>query len=207
MRAGLGEVTVTLRRVGRRSVPCRNALATSQTGAPRVAPPPSKWEVPAARPLAQTGVSMSARLNRPVCLIVDDFLDDPDAVRRVALAQRFVKMHSAGLRTVESFLHLAPYKQAFERLLGRAVTNFDDNAANGRFQLCTAADAIPYHSDSQSYAGVLFLTPGAPLDAGLSFFRSRRSGMRGRCSDPELMAQTFGRGAEFDRSCWEEVDR
>lgn len=168
---------------------------------------PSNWEVPILPTFAQTCAAMSSRSCRPVCVIVDDFLDDPDAVRRVALAQRFVKMHSAGLRTVESFLHLAPYKQAFERLLGCTVTNFDDNVANGRFQLCTAADAIPYHSDSQSYAGVLFLTPGAPLDAGVSLFRSRRSGMRGRCADPELMARTFGRGAELDRSAWEEVDR
>ena len=150
---------------------------------------------------------MSATTSRPAYLVVDDFLDDPDAVRKIALAQRFVKMHSAGLRTVESFLHLAPYEQAFARLLGSPLTNFSDNAANGRFQLCTAADAIPYHSDSQSYAGVLFLTPGAPLDAGVSFFKSRRSGLRGRSADAELMALTFGGGAEFDRSAWEEVDR
>jgi hypothetical protein len=32
-------------------------------------------------------------------VVVDDFLDDPDAVRQLALRQRFVKMHSAGLRT------------------------------------------------------------------------------------------------------------
>ncbi len=150
---------------------------------------------------------MSSRPCRPVCIVVDDFLDDPDAVRRVALAQRFVKQHCAGLRTRESFLHLARYREAFERLLGCELTSFDANPANGCFQLCTAADAIPHHSDGQSYAGVLFLTPHAPLDAGLSFFRSRRSGLRGPCADPELMAQTFGRGAEFDRSCWEEVDR
>lgn len=150
---------------------------------------------------------MSSRSRRPVCVVVDDFLDDPDEVRRVALAQRFVKMHCAGLRTVQSFLHLAPYEQAFERLLGSKLPSFGANAANGCFQLCTARDAIPYHSDSASYAGVLFLTPDAPLDAGLSFFRNRRSGMRGRCADPELMAQTFGRDAEFDRSCWEEIDR
>src|SRR5690606_38540766 len=117
----------------------------------------------------QRGTSGKTGMSRPVCLVIDDFLDDPDAIRRVALAQRFVKMHSAGLRTVESFLHLFPYRQAFERALGCRLTNFDDNAANGRFQLCTAADAIPYHSDSQSYAGVLFLTPDAPIDAGVSF--------------------------------------
>lgn len=146
-------------------------------------------------------------MTRPPLIVVDDFLDDPDAIRRLALRQRFVKMHSAGLRTIERFLHIAPYRERFSRLLGATLSNWDDNAANGRFQLCTAADAIPYHSDSQTCAGVLFLTPGAPLEAGVSFFRSRRSGMRGRCADPELMAQTFGHGAEFDRSCWEEVDR
>lgn len=140
-------------------------------------------------------------------IVVDDFLEDPDAVRRLALNQTFIKMHCAGLRTHEQFLHIAPYRETFERLLGRQLTNWDDNAANGRFQICFASDAIPYHSDSQSYAGVLFLTPQAPIDAGISFFRGRLSGLRGRSNDAQLMRLTFGDGAEFDRSRWEEMDR
>lgn len=146
-------------------------------------------------------------LKTPQILVVDDFLDDPDAVRAIALSQPFVKMHSAGLRTQARFLHLAPYRDEFTRLLGRELTNWDDNDANGRFQCCFASDAIPYHSDSQSYAGVLFLTPNAPLEAGISFFRGRLSGLRARSPDPELMRLTYGDGAEFDRSRWEEVDR
>ena len=35
-------------------------------------------------------------MKTPQILVVDDFLADPDAVRTIALAQRFVKMHSAG---------------------------------------------------------------------------------------------------------------
>jgi hypothetical protein len=143
----------------------------------------------------------------PDVIVVDDFLADPDSVRRVALEQPFVKMHCAGLRTERQFLHLAPYRREFERLLGRAVTNWDDNDANGRFQCCLAGDAVPYHSDSQSRAGVLFLTPNAPIEAGLSLLRGRLSGLRRRSNDPRLMALTFGDGAEFDRSRWEEVDR
>lgn len=143
----------------------------------------------------------------PDVIVVDDFLADPDVVRRHALQQPFVKMHSAGLRTEAQGLHLAPYKQEFERLLGRPVTNWDDNDANGRFQCCFASDDVPYHSDSQSRAGVLFLTPNAPIEAGLSLVRGRLSGLRRRCSDPRLMELTFGGGAEFDRSRWEEVDR
>jgi len=140
-------------------------------------------------------------------LVVDDFLPDPDSVRKAALQQTFVKMHSAGVRTPMQFLHLAPYREGFERLVGRPVTNWDDNDANGRFQCCFASDAIPYHTDTQSAAGILFLTPDAPIEAGLSFFRGRLSGLRGRSKDSRLMELTFGGGAEFDRSRWEEIDR
>lgn len=143
----------------------------------------------------------------PSIVIVDDFLDDPDAVRAVALAQPFVKTHSAGLRTQGTFLHLEPYRERFAMLLRRELTNWDDNDANGRFQCCFAIDAIPHHSDSQSCAGVLFLTPDAPIGAGVSFFRSRASGLRGRTADAELMLRTFGGDAEFNRERWEEVDR
>ena len=143
----------------------------------------------------------------PSVIVVDDFLDDPDALRATALLQPFVKMHSAGVRTEAQFLHLAPYRQEFERLLGRRLANWDDNTANGRFQCCFASDAVPYHSDSQSRAGVLFLTPNAPIEAGLSMFRGRLSGLRQRSSDAHLMELTFGGGAEFDRNRWDEVDR
>jgi len=140
-------------------------------------------------------------------IVVDDFLDDPDRVRSTALAQPFIKMHAAGLRTQAQFLHLAPYHEQFERLLGRRVVNWDDNDANGRFQVCFESDAIPYHSDSQSCAGVLFLTPEAPTSAGLSFFKGSRTGLRRRSPDRAAMALTFGADAEFDRSKWEEVDK
>jgi hypothetical protein len=146
-------------------------------------------------------------MRTPQIIVIDDFLEDPDAIRNLALRQTFVKMHCAGLRTEEQFLRVAPYREEFERLLGRRLTNWDDNLANGRFQCCFATDAIPYHSDSQSSAGILFLKPNAPIDAGLSLFRGRLSGLRGRSRDPRLMELTFGGGAEFDRSRWEEVDR
>ena len=143
----------------------------------------------------------------PSVVVVDDFLEAPDEVREVALAEPFVKMHSAGMRTERSFVHLAPYREQFESFLRRPLTNWGDNAANGRFQCCFASEAIPHHSDSQSHAGVLFLTPNAPADSGLSFWRSRMSGQRGRTTDPDQMFATFGGDAEWNRERWEEVDR
>jgi hypothetical protein len=139
-------------------------------------------------------------------IIVDDFLDAPDTVRNVALRQPFVKGHYAGVRTIENFLHLAPYREEFTRLIGHPLTDWD-NGANGRFQCCFSSDAIPYHTDSQSMAGVLFLTPDAPIEAGLSFLRGRDTGLHRRSPDADLMMRTFGGGAEFDRARWEEIDR
>lgn len=154
-----------------------------------------------------TDISEHIMHRHPQLIVVDDFLADPDGVRAIALQQSFVKMHAAGLRTVQQFLHLAPYREEFERLLGSPVCNWDDNDANGRFQCCLASDAVPYHSDSQSMAGVLFLTPDAPIKAGLSLLRSTTSGLRRRVKDPDLMRATFGEGAEFDLDRWETVDR
>jgi hypothetical protein len=146
-------------------------------------------------------------MRKPQLIVIDDFLSNPDEVRAHALKQNFVKMHCAGLRTVEQFRDIAPYRTSFEQLTGSELTHWDDNAANGRFQCCIASDAIPYHSDSQDYAGILFLTPHAPMAAGVSFFESRLGGLRSRTSDPDRMRKTFGDGAEFDRSRWIEVDR
>ena len=92
-------------------------------------------------------------MRKPQVIVIDDFLSDPDAVRALALKQKFVKMHCAGHRTVEHFRDIAAYRTRFEQLVGSELTHWDDNAANGRFQCCLASDAIPYHSDSQDYAG------------------------------------------------------
>lgn len=146
-------------------------------------------------------------MKRTEIIVVDDFLDDPDAVRQLALRQDFIKMHCAGLRTKQQFRDVAPYREEFERILDRRLTHWDDNDANGRFQVCFESDAIPYHIDGQSMAGILFLTPNAPIEAGLSIFRGKQTGLRRRTEDRDLMDRTFGGGAEFDRNRWEEVDR
>ncbi len=121
-------------------------------------------------------------------VVIDDFLDNPDAIRELALQQSFVKMHCAGLRTKQQFRHVAAYRTEFERILDRRLTHWDDNDANGRFQCCFKTDAIPYHIDGQSMAGILFLTPNAPIDAGLSLFRGLETGLRRRTDDHHLVA-------------------
>jgi hypothetical protein len=142
----------------------------------------------------------------PDILVIDEFLENPDDVRYIALQQSFVKLHYAGYRTEDQFLHVAPFREQFEQIFDRGLSDWD-NSANGRFQCCFASDTIPYHSDYSSRSGVLFLTPNAPIEAGISFYRSRLSGLHRSVNDPDLMELTFGGGAAFDRGRWEEVDR
>lgn len=111
----------------------------------------------------------------PKIIVVDNFYEDPDLVREVALQQtynpdlRFYK----GRRTTQKFL--APgTKQVFEQLLGKRITVWDDHGWNGIFQYCTAEDALVIHSDAQNYAGAVYLSPNAPPQTGTSFYRSKK---------------------------------
>ena len=45
-------------------------------------------------------------------------------------------------------------------------------------QFCTAEDQLVYHTDSQTYAAVVFLTPDAPAECGTSFFKHKANGLR-----------------------------
>ena len=143
---------------------------------------------------------------RPELVIVDDFLVDPDGTRKLALDQVFTKMGSAGRRSAERF-HNEVKPAVFEQLLHRKILDWEEQPINGRFQICTSEDPIVYHSDDQSHAGIIFLTPNAPVEAGLTLVRSRRTGARRPPSDAADLSATFSAGAYFDSTLWETVDK
>ena len=53
-----------------------------------------------------------------------------------------------------------------------------DEYANGIFQFCTTNDPIVYHTDTQNYAGLIFLSPNAPLSTGTATYKSKVTGVR-----------------------------
>ncbi len=148
--------------------------------------------------------------NTPSILVVDNFYRTPDAVRALALSAeyetdlRFYK----GRRSKQKFLF--PYvKEEFERLLGVRITDWLAQPANGSFQKTSGEDPLVWHSDTQSYAAAVYLTPGIPeerVDAGTSFWRNRFYGKRrpmGGSADIEMYS-------EFNLTHpdnWELVDR
>jgi hypothetical protein len=113
----------------------------------------------------------------PSCVVVDNFYSHPYAIREFALQQQFIlhPSYHKGRRTETSFATQS-IKEKFENILGKKITGWDCyKPTNGCFQLCKNGDEIVYHSDSQNYAGIIYLTPDAPLDSGTSFFRSKHT--------------------------------
>lgn len=121
----------------------------------------------------------------PHVLAVDDFFNDPDEIRAIALAQeygedlRFYK----GLRSTHRFLW-PNLREEFGRLLGTPVTNWLNLNANGVFQQTSHLDPLVWHHDLQSYAAAVYLTPDAPPQSGTSFWRDRTHGCRRRPNHP-----------------------
>ena len=146
-------------------------------------------------------------LSAPQVLIVDNFYENPDAVRDFALKQDFGenKNYFRGRRSVQRFL-FPGLKERFETLLNAKIKRWEDMSVNGVFQYCTSQDALVYHADTQNYAGTVYLTPNAPPSCGTSLYRSRvypsvrRFPQQGYSYD-----QIFPTG-HFDRTKFELVD-
>ncbi len=134
-------------------------------------------------------------------VIADNFYNNVDSVREFALAQQFdVVGNYPGART-KPFIN-DTVKDAISKLVvssGR-VTNWHEACGfTGAFQLCTANDRTWIHADSfNTWAGVCYLTPNAPLSGGTSLYRHKATGNREKVDvDYE----------SYDYTKWEEVDR
>lgn len=106
-------------------------------------------------------------------IVIDHFLEDAEAVRQFALAQKFeVTGNYPGSRTksfASDFL-----RKKLERYLGTAITSWSTTGYNGAYQLTTKGMTSWIHRDATDCAAVLYLTPGAPLQSGTNFYRHKR---------------------------------
>lgn len=117
--------------------------------------------------------------------VVDDFYDDPYAVREFALQQMYFPGEGAvGSRTRKQFI-FDGVKERFEEIMGLEILQhtddgmgWEDGGINGRFQTCTAGTPLVYHCDAQHWAGMVYLTPDAPPQCGTSFFRHKETKIR-----------------------------
>lgn len=133
---------------------------------------------------SKTDVPLMFKCKPPSFLIVDNFYDHPDEVRKLALVQDYatnIKFYK-GKRTAARFL-FPGLKEQFERLLGVPIKNWLNYGTNGIFQITNFTDPLVWHHDTQSYAAAIYLTPDAPVGAGTSFWRDTKYGCR---KDPRV---------------------
>ena len=113
-------------------------------------------------------------------LSIADFYTNVDEVRAFALQQEFVgeESHFPGKRT-KSFLNdsVKEIIQSTIKPFAGDVTWWGDHNS-GAFQYTTAADRSWIHSDGNTdWAGVLYLTPDAPLSSGTGIFKHKATGL------------------------------
>ena len=124
----------------------------------------------------------------PSCglIVIDNFYQNAMATRDFILTQEFsVRGNYPGSRTISHATEqLRTIIQKYVEPFGGKITDFPLPATangtgtaaketyNGSFQYTTSRDRSWVHTDGfNNWAGVLFLTPDAPLSSGTGFFR------------------------------------
>ena len=142
--------------------------------------------------------------------VVDNFYDNPDEIRKFALKQEFgdesVITGFVGRRTFNQFL-FPGLKEAFESVMGKKITKWEEHGMNGRFQICWSGERLVYHCDSQRWGGMIYLTPNAPFQCGTTLYADKKNRAR-TYYDPgwdDYWANTPG-DCHLDRTPFEPVD-
>jgi len=136
--------------------------------------------------------------------IVDDFYDDPYSVREFAMRQEFFDDPGyIGKRTRKQFF-FPGLKEKFEQIMGMKITNWESHGMNGRFQHNVAGENTTWHTDFQRWAGLIYLTPDAPFQAGTRMAAYKKNKVR-HCSHPRIM-DCFNQITFLDGTIYEDVD-
>ena len=139
-------------------------------------------------------------------IIIDNFYNDIDDVRTMALKQEFnIKGNYPGIRT-KSFAN-DNIKKMFEQYIGKKIIYWPDEY-NGSFQYTTKEMDSWVHRDVTTWAGIIYLTPNAPLAAGTAFFKHKKTKIENleeyNNSTKEIQKELDNDGQNMNK--WEMID-
>jgi len=146
--------------------------------------------------------------------IFDDFYSDVDEVRQMALNMDFsVEGNYPGYRTAP--VENEDVKNAIGNLIrpfAGEIVDWNKTKYNSAFQYTTAEDRSWVHADKyNTWAGVLYLTPNAPLSGGTGIFRHKATGLMKvpYLENGEMDLETLNKMEDegIDPTKWEIVDR
>jgi hypothetical protein len=151
-------------------------------------------------------------------IVIDNFYNNALDTRNYVLTQDFgVKGNYPGQRTISyANEHLKAAIQKYVEPFGGKIVEFPipkpdlsdaSTIYNGAFQYTTSRDRSWVHVDSwNNWAGVLFLTPDAPLSAGTAFYRFH-DGTTSETDNKLLNNKSETDNYSQDLTKWEMVDR
>ena len=114
---------------------------------------------------------------KSMAIVIDNFLNNPHETRQYALSLPYTTLGNyPGKRTLgHASASWIPFLEK-HMPVNEKITWFDTHpfSYNGSFQQCTEADGNSWiHRDTTDWAAVLFLTPDAPIDSGLTLYRHK----------------------------------
>lgn len=112
-------------------------------------------------------------------VVIDNFLDDPDYIREIALGLDFdnYNEHVPGVRSASArgdyeTLITSKFEAIFK---SKIIWNWNQDSFC--FQSCQEGTETWIHQDVKSeWAAVLFLTPDAPVDSGTGIYHKDKNG-------------------------------
>ena len=136
-------------------------------------------------------------------VVIDDFYSNPDDVRDFALSQPFDQTGNYPGSRTKTHLNDGT-KDLIQKILmplGGKVTGWNDtDGLTGSFQVTTSLDRSWIHTDPyNTWAGVLYLTPDAPLSSGTSLYQLKKTGSM-------VEDGTDLTGVTQDMTKWDKVD-
>lgn len=144
---------------------------------------------------------------KPSLIVLDDFYQDPDRIRELALHSTFdVAGNYPGRRT--RAYNDGGVKEAFSAALGLEVDSdlWESISYNGAFQSVKANAHTWVHVDSfNHYAAMVFLTPDPPLGVGVAFYKHKETGVHCWPNSLETEANSID-GTIADWECISKVE-
>jgi len=112
-------------------------------------------------------------------IIVDNFYKDPDSIREYALSLPYnVYGNYPGVRSLpakDSSWRNSIKVYLENNILHKKITYFPEEKYNTSFQY-TMSNAVTWvHHDETVWAGIVYLTPNAPVESGTAIYRHKKT--------------------------------
>jgi hypothetical protein len=134
----------------------------------------------------------------PNMLIIDNFYNNIDEIRKFTLD------NTGNTNILSGFVKsIATFKDTFEQILNAKISNFNKYETNGAVSLGLSGESIVIGTGESEYGAVLFLTPNAPVNTGITLYRSKHTGKMTVSNDER--DQVFQNG-DKDTTEFEPVD-